>query len=244
MLIASGTEDTQVESITGLSPTISISQKTVSHNPRSTVGTITEIYDFYRLLYLRIGKQKCIHHDEILQKHTIEDVLQFVRGSKQEKFFICSPIGNKDEKLSFADIQKKVVEKGFVRFLAGGALYGVGDEFVSKQFSANEVFIIIDRLTLGVFENEETLKRLRDSIDTAWNIGSDFLAVYFPASKNIHFFSQTLSCPICRLTGEVLTLSSFSFNFHQGACPKCHGLGSYPSFMEDHIVNKKLTLEE
>lgn len=179
MIISSINEDTKVDEIRGLSPTISIDQKTVSSNPRSTVGTITEIYDFYRLLFTTIGTQKCPNHPEVtLKKHSVAEVISFVKHLKEgTRIHIMAPIPYFQEDATMESVKRYVLDSGFVRFQINDTVYSVADALEKESIPKNaKISVVIDRL---IVKNEEFFgKRLRDSIEFAYKIGEDMLEIY------------------------------------------------------------------
>lgn len=245
MIISSINEDTKVDEIRGLSPTISIDQKTTSNNPRSTVGTITEIYDFYRLLYTTIGIQTCPNHPDIsLKKQSKSIVATFVKNMKEgEKIHILSPIAS-SRLYDIESIKKYVLDSGFVRFQIGNDVYSVADDLLDVKVTKNtQPFIIIDRLI--VKKNDENFsKRLGDSIELAYKTGQGILEVYTIDTNIRTLFSEKAVCPLCGTTQEDLSISNFSFNSHYGACESCHGLGTKVAFLEEKIINPRLSLAE
>lgn len=245
MIISSINEDTKVDEIRGLSPTISIDQKTVSNNPRSTVGTITEIYDFYRLLFTTIGTQKCPNHPEVtLKKHTITEVISFVKNlADGTKIHVMAPIPFFQTDSTIESIKRYVLDSGFVRFQINDTIYSVADSLEKEEIPKNaKISIVIDRLV--VKEDESFLKRLRDSIEFAYKTGEDMLEIYDIDTKKRESFSSKATCPQCGTSSETLSISNFSFNSHYGACESCHGLGTKVAFLEEKIINGNLTLEE
>lgn len=245
MIISSINEDTKVDEIRGLSPTISIDQKTVSSNPRSTVGTITEIYDFYRLLFTTIGTQKCPNHPEItLKKYTIAEVASFVKHLNEgTKIHIMAPIPFFQEDSTMESIKRYVLDSGFVRFQINERIYSVADSLEKESIPEQaKISVVIDRL---VVKDEESFgKRLRDSLEFAYKTGDDLLEIYELDSGERTSFSAKASCPLCGTSQETLSLSNFSFNSPYGACESCHGLGTKVAFLEEKIINGSLTLEE
>lgn len=245
MIISSINEDTKVDEIRGLSPTISIDQKTVSNNPRSTVGTITEIYDFYRLLFTTIGTQKCPNHPEItLKKHTISEIIAFVRDLKEgTKIHIMAPIPFFREDSTIEIIKRYVLDSGFVRFQINDQVYSVADTIEGGGIPENaQISVVIDRLV--VKDDESFLKRLRDSLEFAYKTGDDMLEIYQIDALERTSFCAKASCPLCGTSQETLSISQFSFNSHYGACESCHGLGTKVAFLEEKIINGNLSLEE
>ncbi|MCK9272823.1 excinuclease ABC subunit UvrA [Candidatus Gracilibacteria bacterium] len=246
MIISGISEETRVDEIKGLSPTISINQKTVSSNPRSTVGTITEIYDFYRLLYLHIGVQKCPNHPEIiLKKDILNDIINHILEFKnQDKFLILAQISKNLN--SFDEIKKEVLDLGFIRFMVEDEIYSIGDEITKKLKKDSKIYIVIDRLVMvdGLKNNENLLKRIKDSLLIAYKNGANILQIYNLENKKIETFSADALCPICHYHLADLSISNFSFNSHLGACPSCHGLGIKPVFLEENIINERLSINE
>lgn len=246
MIISWTNDDIKVDEIKWLSPTISINQKTVTSNPRSTVWTITEIYDFFRLLYVHIGVQKCINHPEIiLKKDTLDDVLNFIKTLKNnKKYCILSPVDKKHSTIE--EIKKEILELGFIRFMINDEIYSIWDEELPELKTNSKVYIIIDRLIASdeVILSGNSEKRIKDSIETAYKAGNWVLWIFDMETLKTKIFSQDAFCPICHYSLKDLTLSNFSFNSHYGACTKCHWLGMQVAFLEENIINPKLTLNE
>jgi excinuclease ABC subunit A len=245
MIISSINDDTKVREIRGLSPTIAIHQKTVSTNPRSTVGTITEIYDYLRLLYTTIGIQKCPNHPEIeLRKNTISDIVSYVQSfSEGEKFHILAPLTHSAPNPTLELLGKAVLDRGFVRYQVGELVFSVGDTPPEKFLTDDDVAdIVIDRLSRK--DDPEFLTRLKDSLQAAYQAGEGRLTMYRFSDKSRKVFHESAACPICEYELKDLTISNFSFNSHFGACESCHGLGTEVTFLEDRIVNFDLTLGE
>lgn len=247
MIVSDGSNETRVDEIRGLSPTIAINQKTVSNNPRSTVGTITEIYDYYRLLYTTIGKSYCPNHPHILlKKHTLRDVVEVVaKYGEGEKIHICIPLPSEREFSLLSDVAKYVADIGFVRFQIGKKIYSVAEVDESK-IPEGDIAIIIDRLVMKHHEAEQRAfeVRLKDSITLAFQKGEGKMSVYRLIDESMQSFYEQASCPLCGFSVESLSISNFSFNSHHGACPDCHGLGSTTTFREEDVVNPRLSLAE
>lgn len=225
MIIAGGHEETMVDEIRGLSPTISINQKTVSANPRSTVGTITEIYDFYRLLFLHIGIQRCPVHGTPLQKNTILDVFETIKHKKIEtRFLICAPILTKRKNITLDIIKREVLNSGFIRYMIGEKIYAIADEVDVSGEIDERICVVIDRLVVPEEWDDATVKRTKDSIELAYKTGEDLLIVFFVDEMKQEVFSRQAACPQCHFQCQDLILSNFSFNSHHGACERCHGL--------------------
>jgi len=248
MIISDISDATKVQEIRGLSPTIAIHQKTVSNNPRSTVGTITEIYDFYRLLFASVGIPHCPNHPEIpLIRQNIQDIVDHVATyGEGEKFHILIPL--KQEApwfLTVSQVSQSVVDMGFVRYQIGDTVYSVADAAWDDPVDG-EIYIVIDRL---VTKHDEVFSlRLSDSLRLAVEKGEWNLSLYFfwKNTQNGVFehFSIHATCPVCWYHAPDLNISNFSFNSHHGACQACHGLGSLTTFLEQDITNPNLTVAE
>lgn len=247
MIVSETSNETKVREIRGLSPTIAINQKTVSNNPRSTVGTITEIYDYYRLLYTTIGHAYCHNHPHIrLKKDTIKDVVWHVsKYGEGTKFHILIPLDSHRDFDSLQDVATFVADLGFVRFQIGEVIYSVADSFEHQEFQWGGS-IIIDRLVVKASEEErhQFETRLKDSISLAFSKWNGAMSLYFLEEKEKADFYQHAACPICGYMQESLSISNFSFNSHHGACEACHGLWSSTTFLESDIVNPNLSLAE
>ncbi|MFK7780259.1 MAG: excinuclease ABC subunit UvrA [Candidatus Gracilibacteria bacterium] len=242
MFIGGMKEEAEVSEINGLSPTISIDQKTTSKNPRSTVGTITEIYDYYKLLYLNVGERRCVKCDTVVKKDSMLDIISYLSTFKEgTKFILKTPL--KGAFTSFDEVKKEVLDLGFIRFSIGKKLYTVNDNIELKD--VGQVFIIIDRLIIKDFSDRDSsdTKRLKDSLALSYNIGEGQLSIEIIGGKE-HSFSKVFVCSKCGHVPVELTISSFSFNSHAGACPECHGLGVKKVFLEEKIINNRLTLLE
>ena len=247
MIVSDGSNETRVDEIRGLSPTIAINQKTVSNNPRSTVGTITEIYDYYRLLYTTIGKVYCPNHPHVLlKKHTMRDVVEvmskYVEG---EKIHIIIPIDPLRWFSTLSEVSQYITDMGFVRFQIGDVIYSVADDFAEMTYPG-EGYIIIDRLVVKKSDEELPVfeTRFKDSVSLGFNKWEGKMSLYsLDTQERVDFFEDA-SCPLCNFSIENLTISNFSFNSHHGACPDCHGLGSYTTFREEDVVNPRLSLAE
>lgn len=247
MFVGSGKDEALYDEISGLSPTISIDQKTTNRNPRSTVGTITEIYDYYKLLYLNIGERKCIKCGNSIKKDSIKDIISFIEShGLWTKFYLSCPFLTGSSELTEEKIKKEVLDAGFIRFLLDGKELNVNADFeiLAKK---PKIEIVVDRLVVKDYSDSESpdIKRLKDSIDVAYKNGNGQLSVHILWEKeNKRSFSQKFVCSSCGHIPEKLTISSFSFNSHHGACPLCHGLGERMVFLEENIVNPKLSLLE
>ncbi len=222
-----------VDSIEGLSPAISIDQKTTSKNPRSTVGTVTEIYDYLRLLYARIGIPHCpICNREISQQTTdeiIDKILAYKEGTRLQ---ILSPIARR-KKGEFKKELEKVKKSGFVRVRIDGSVYDISEEINLDKNKKHDIEIIVDRLVV----KEGITSRLADSIETALSYSKGLVLAVTDESETL--FSQNYSCPEHEISIEELSPRMFSFNNPMGACEKCTGLGNFLEVSPDLIVPDK-----
>ncbi|MDD5769529.1 MAG: excinuclease ABC subunit UvrA [Candidatus Gracilibacteria bacterium] len=248
MFIGGMSEEALYDEIKGLSPTISIDQKTTNRNPRSTVGTITEIYDYYKLLYLNIGERKCIKCGNEIKKDTLTSVIQEIKSFEiGTKFMIKTPILI-GEDLSLELIKKEVLKLGFIRYAINNEVYTLSDEVKVEKNTKDQVYIVVDRLVVKDYTGDENLdiKRLKDSLTLAFKIGKGLLNLDFYSDDKIisNKYSNIFVCSNCGHIPEQLEISNFSFNSPAGSCPDCHGLGEKPVFLEENIVNPRLTIAE
>ncbi len=233
-------EKPNVESIEGLSPAISIDQKSTNRNPRSTVGTVTEIYDYFRLLYARIGIPHCPKCGKEIKRQTVDqmvdEVMRLERGSRIQIF---APVvrGRKGEHVKLFEQAKK---SGYVRVMADGHLYELSEEIKLEKNIKHNIEIIIDRLIV----REGIEKRLSDSIESALKLADGLLIVDIQDKAPLTF-SQSFACPECGISIDEIEPRSFSFNNPFGACPECHGLGFKMEFDEDLLIpDRSLSLAE
>src|SRR5690554_116641 len=221
-----------VDSIDGLSPAISIDQKTTSKNPRSTVGTVTEIYDYLRLLYARIGKAYCPEHGVEISSQTITQMTNKVFESEADsRIIIYSPIvfGQKGTHERTLDIIRK---EGFSRVRINGEIYDIDEEITLDKNKKHNIEIIIDRLKL----REDIRSRLYSSIETALKFGDGKVIISINDEEQI--FSEHLACPYCDFSIAKLEPRLFSFNSPFGACPECKGIGVLQKIDEDLLVTE------
>ena len=208
-----------VEYIEGLSPAISIDQKTTSHNPRSTVGTVTEIYDYLRLLYARIGVPHCPQCGKIIAQQTVDQIVEQVMQWEAKRIQILAPLvrGRKGEHTKMlADLQKS----GYVRVRIDGQVYDLGDTVPLDKNKKHMIEAVVDRLVV----KEGIASRLADSIETASGLSGGLVLINIVDERDV-LFSQNYSCPDCGISIEELSPRMFSFNSPFGACPECLGLG-------------------
>jgi len=227
-------EKPDVESIEGLSPAISIDQKTTSKNPRSTVGTVTEIYDFLRLLYARIGVPYCPKCGRKIEKQSIDqivdNVLSFEQGTKIQ---ILSPIV-RSKKGEYTKLLEDMQKEGFVRAKIDGQTYELSDDIELDRNKKHNIDIIVDRLVV----KEEIRNRLAESIETAMKHSNNLVKVD-AGSQGETLFSSNYACPDCNISFEELSPRMFSFNNPMGACPDCSGIGFLMKMDEDLIIPDK-----
>ncbi len=221
-----------VDSIEGLSPSISIDQKTTSHNPRSTVGTVTEIYDYLRLLYAKIGHPHCPQCGKEIQQQTIDQIVdQIMLKEDGEKIIVFAPIvrGKKGE---FQDQFENLRKQGFGRVEVDGNIYLLDeDEIKLEKNIKHKISVIVDRIILS----RDKKSRLADSISTALKLTGALVEVEY-SDKTRMLFSNAYACPDCNINIEEITARTFSFNSPFGACPVCHGLGFKSCADENKIV--------
>ena len=227
-------EKPDVESIDGLSPAISIDQKTTSKNPRSTVGTVTEIYDYIRLLYARIGIPHCPKCGKKIEKQSIDQIIDNIMNLKEgTRIQILAPVirGRKGEyKKLLEDFQKE----GFVRARIDGEVYELSDDIDIDRKKKHTIELIVDRLVI----KEDIRGRLTESVETALKHANNLVGVDVVGGAPL-LFSQNYACPDCGISFEELTPRMFSFNNPFGACPECSGIGYVMKMDEDLIIPDK-----
>ncbi len=228
-----------VESIDGLSPAISIDQKTTNHNPRSTVGTVTEIYDYLRLLFARVGTPYCPHCHKPISQQTIDQIVdtvcEFEEGSK---LTLLAPIA-RGQKGTFAKVFESLKKSGYARVQVDGSIYSLDEEINLDKNIKHNIFAVIDRIVL----KESARTRLTDSLETALKLGEGLVVVDKDGSEQT--FSTNYACPDCGWTLEEVTPRIFSFNAPYGACPHCSGLGIVTDFDESLVLkNSELSINE
>ncbi len=229
-----------VEYIEGLSPAISIDQKTTSKNPRSTVGTVTEIYDYLRLIYARIGTPHCPVCGREISMETVDGIVDKVlKLPEGEKIQILAPLvrGKKGEHVKVLDSVRK---SGYVRVRVDGNIYDLSEEIKLDKNIKHSIEVIVDRLVI----NDSIRSRLADSVDTACNL-SDGTVIVDVVGKNELLFSQKFACPEHGTCIEEMAPRSFSFNNPYGSCPRCMGLGTFMRINPDLVIpNKNLSINQ
>jgi excinuclease ABC subunit A len=229
-----------VDAIEGLSPAISIDQKTTSRNPRSTVGTVTEIYDYLRLLFARVGRPTCpIHHIEI-SSQTIEQMVdRILEYPERTKMQILAPVVS-GRKGTHAKVFEDIKKQGFVRVRVDGEMLDLGDEIELEKNKKHSIEVVVDRIVV----KEGVASRLADSLETALRLGEGKVIVDVIGEEEL-LFSENHACPQCGFAIEELEPRMFSFNSPFGACPKCDGLGNKLEVDLDLVIpNKDLTLKQ
>ena len=233
-------EKPDVESIEGLPPAISIDQKSTNRNPRSTVGTVTEIYDYFRLLYARVGIPHCPKCGKEIKKQTVDQMVdQIMELPERTRIQLLAPVvrGRKGTHAKLLDRAKK---SGYVRVRVDGNLYELSEEIQLDKNIKHNIEIIVDRLVV----KEGIEQRLTDSIETVLGLAEGLLIVDVIGGEPIQF-SQSFSCPDCGISIEEIEPRSFSFNNPFGACPECFGLGYKMEFDIDLIIpDKSLSIRE
>ncbi|HOB87216.1 MAG TPA: excinuclease ABC subunit UvrA [Bacillota bacterium] len=224
-------EKPDVDLIQGLSPAISIDQKTASRNPRSTVGTVTEIYDYMRLLYARIGRPYCPHCRRPIQRQVVQQMVdQIMTLPEGTRLQVLAPLvrGRKGEHLRLLEEMRR---RGFVRVRVDGEIRELEEEIVLDKNKKHNLEVVVDRLIL----REDEAGRLAESLETALKIG-DGLVLVQEVGGGEHLFSERFACPECGFSFEEISPRIFSFNSPYGACPECSGLGTRMEFSPELII--------
>jgi excinuclease ABC subunit A len=223
-----------VEYIEGLSPAISIEQKSTSKNPRSTVGTVTEIYDYMRLLYARIGKQHCPRCSSEIAPQTVEQIVQRLTALPEgTKIHVLAPLA-RQRKGEYRQVFENLVSSGFSRVRIDGKMHELAEDISLNKQQKHDIDVVVDRLIIKAGIEE----RLADSVATALKEGNGIVVVDVLDSKEL-LFSEHSACIKCGISFEPLEPNMFSFNSPRGACPSCQGLGSTMEFDSDLIIPDK-----
>lgn len=233
-------EKPDVDSIEGLSPAISIDQKTTSKNPRSTVGTVTEIYDYLRLLYARIGIPHCPVCGREIKQQTVDQIVdKLFELEEGTKIQLLAPIA-RGRKGTYAKELDNARRSGYVRVRIDGNMYDLSEEIILDKNKKHNIEIVVDRLVI----KDGIKSRLTDSIETVMSLSGGMLAVDVIGGEEM-LFSQSYACPEHNISIEELNPRMFSFNNPFGACPKCTGLGTFSRIDPDLIVpNKDLSIRQ
>ena len=230
----------EVDYIEGMSPSISIDQKTTSKNPRSTVGTVTEIYDYLRLLYARVGHAFCPECGREISSYTIDQMVdEIMKLDERTRIQILSPVV-RHRKGQHKKVFEKIKKDGFLRVLVDGEMHDIGEEIELEKNKNHDIDIVIDRIII----KEKIESRLADSLEIATNL-SDGIAKINVIDGDDMIFSTKFACPHCNIIIEEVTPRSFSFNSPMGACDECKGLGFSKEVSRDLVIpNKDLSIDE
>lgn len=224
-------EKPDVESIEGLSPAISIDQKSTNHNPRSTVGTVTEIYDYFRLLYARVGIPHCPKCGREIAKQSVDQMVdQIMALPERTKIQLLAPVV-RGRKGTHAKLFERAKKSGYVRVRVDGNMYELSEEITLDKNIKHNIEIIVDRLVI----KPGIEKRLTDSVENVLELAEGLLVVDVIDGESLNF-SQSFSCPVCEISIDEIEPRSFSFNNPFGACPECFGLGYKIEFSEELMI--------
>jgi len=212
-------EKPDVDLIEGLSPTISIEQKSSATNPRSTVGTVTEIYDYLRLLYSRVGKVFCYNCGRPVEKQSSDQIIDNILNNfNEKKILILAPVV-RGRKGHYRELFQEIIRDGFLRVRVDGTVYELIDDFKVERYKVHDIEIVVDRLQV----NQSSRYRIRQSVEVALNYGNGNVIVN--DGNEDFWFSRNFACPHCGISYQELAPNSFSFNSPYGSCPDCDGLG-------------------
>ena len=227
-------EKPDVDYIEGLSPAISIEQKAASRNPRSTVGTVTEIHDYLRLLYARIGTPYCWECGDLIQRQTVQQIVDAIMEfPKDSNLRILAPVV-RGRKGQFKEVFKEIQREGFLRVRVDGKFRKISDKIILHKDKKHNIEVVVDRIVL----DDEQKERLTESVELALKIGSGLVMVNH-GKKSETIFSEHFACPKCGVSMEELSPRMFSFNSPYGACKTCDGLGSHKEMDPDLMVPDK-----
>ncbi|RUA17910.1 MAG: hypothetical protein DSY55_01235 [Clostridia bacterium] len=244
-------EKPDVDQIEGLSPAISIDQKGSSRNPRSTVGTVTEVYDYLRLFFARVGQPHCPQCGRPITRQTTEQIVDAIASYPEgSRLLILAPL-IKDRKGEHKQVFEQIRKAGYVRVRVNGVVYDVNDEIELDRYKNHTIEAVVDRLIIrkgGSNGNGLDMTRLADSVETALHLGGGILMLSDVTNQDAprdRLFSEHLSCPVCNISLPAIEPRTFSFNSPHGACPTCMGLGAQLEFDPELVVpNPELSLAE
>ncbi len=232
-----GMERPDVDKIEGLSPVIAIEQKTTTKNPRSTVGTITEIYDFLRLLYARTGDAFSYNTGEKMVSYNDEQIKELIiKNFLGKRISILAPVV-RSRKGHYRELFEQIAKQGFVKVRTDGEVRDLVKGMKLDRYKIHEVEIVVDRLQID--ENADSEKRLEDTIKTAMYHGDDVLMVLEQETNEVRYFSRNLMCPTSGISYPNPEPNNFSFNSPKGACPNCNGIGTLHKVNVDKVIPKK-----
>jgi excinuclease ABC subunit A len=221
-----------VDVIEGLSPAISIEQKATSHNPRSTVGTVTEIHDYLRLLFARAGTPYCPNHDIPLQAQTVSQMVDAVLALPEDtRLMVLAPVA-RERKGEFTELFAEMQGQGYVRFRVGGQVYEFDDLPKLKKAEKHDIDVVVDRLKV----KPEVQQRLAESFEASLRLAEGRAVAVEMDSGKEHMFNAKFACPICHYSISELEPRLFSFNSPVGACPSCDGIGTMEFFDPTRVV--------
>ncbi len=238
-------EKPDVDVIEGLSPAISIEQKTVGHNPRSTVGTVTEIYDYIRLLYAKIGVQYCIDHPDVpVHRQSMDQIIEGMLATGMDKrAYVLAPVV-RGRKGHYRDLFEQFRKQGYTRVRVDGELREIAEGMQVDRYQLHNIELVVDRLAI----NAEQETRLRTSVDLAVKLGEGVVMLLTEEAGDewkMTLYNQANACPVCNRSYEPLAPNAFSFNSPYGACPTCEGLGEVRDFnTELFMPDKSLSLDD
>ena len=237
-----GLERPDVDKIDGLSPVIAIEQKTTSKSPRSTVGTITEVYDFLRLLFARAGEAYSYNTGEKMVSYSDEQIQKLIISAYQgKKISLLAPV-IKSRKGHYRELFEQIGKQGFVKVRIDGVIVDITKGMKVDRYKTHDIEIVIDRLLVS--DNEELNKRLSESINTAMYSGNNVLMVLGEDNTEPRYFSRDLMCPSTGISYPTPEPNTFSFNSPKGMCPDCNGLGHiYEVNPKKIFPNKKLSIK-
>ena len=225
-------EKPNVESIEGLPPAISIDQKSTNRNPRSTVGTVTEIYDYFRLLYARVGIPHCPKCGRVISRQTVDQMVDLIMAMPEKsRIQLLAPVV-RGRKGRHEKVLEQAKRSGYVRVLIDGSQYELSEEIRLDKNLKHNIAVIVDRLIV----KPGIEKRLTDSIENVLQLSGGLLEVEDMKDQSVHTFSQSFSCPDCGISIDEIEPRSFSFNNPFGACPECTGLGYRMEFAEELMI--------
>ncbi|MGI6088829.1 MAG: excinuclease ABC subunit UvrA [Bilifractor porci] len=225
-------EKPNVESIEGLPPAISIDQKSTNRNPRSTVGTVTEIYDYFRLLYARVGIPHCPKCGRVISRQTVDQMVDLIMAMpERSRIQLLAPVV-RGRKGRHERVLEQAKRSGYVRVLIDGSQYELSEEIRLDKNLKHNIAVIVDRLIV----KPGIEKRLTDSIENVLQLSGGLLEVEDMKDQSVHTFSQSFSCPDCGISIDEIEPRSFSFNNPFGACPECTGLGYRMEFAEELMI--------
>ena len=234
-------ERPDVDKITGLSPVISIEQKSVNKNPRSTVGTITEIYDFLRLLYARIGEAYSYNTGEKMVRYTEEQITDLILKEFDGKRINILAPAVRGRKGHYRELFEHIRQAGFTRVRVDGVMREIEFGMMVDRYKTHDIEIVVDRIEV----HEDSLTRIKKSVQTAFRYGKGLLMVLDNDSQQLRYFSRLLMCPTTGLSYEDPEPNTFSFNSPYGACPKCNGLGEIAVVDKEKLIpNPNLSLRK